>query len=187
LEHAIQRHTPQVGIFDITWQTYLKNSSPTTFLNELRVERSVVNKAPDVNTFQRELGQSSGDERETLILNYIERNVIAILNLSKSRKLNLRQGFLDLGMDSLTSVELKNRLSLDLGISLPATLAFDYPNVTALTKYILLKLDESSPQPLKARNTMTTEIDIETIERLSEQEAEDTLKQTLKDMGFNQA
>jgi len=90
-------------------------------------------------------------------------------------------------MDSLTSVELKNRLSLDLGISLPATLAFDYPNVTALTKYILLKLDESSPQPLKARNTMTTEIDIETIERLSEQEAEDTLKQTLKDMGFNQA
>jgi acyl carrier protein len=40
-------------------------------------------------------------------------------------------------MDSLTSVELRNRLEKDLRCSLPTTLAFEYGSVGALAEYLL--------------------------------------------------
>ncbi|MGV2437339.1 MAG UNVERIFIED_CONTAM: phosphopantetheine-binding protein [Anaerolineae bacterium] len=47
------------------------------------------------------------------------------------------QRFFDLGLDSLMSVELKNRLDKAFGASLSLTLAFDYPSVAKLTDYLL--------------------------------------------------
>ena len=47
------------------------------------------------------------------------------------------QGFRELGMDSLMSVELRNRLERLLGCSLVSTLAFDYPNIEQLGEYLL--------------------------------------------------
>ena len=51
-----------------------------------------------------------------------------------------RQRLFDLGIDSLTAVELKNRLQSGLDILLGATLVFDYPTVEALVDHLLEEL-----------------------------------------------
>ncbi len=48
-----------------------------------------------------------------------------------------RVGFFELGMDSLVALEFRNRLQLDLGVSLPATVAFQYPTPDALVSWLL--------------------------------------------------
>ncbi len=71
-----------------------------------------------------------------------------------------RQGFFAMGLDSLTSVELRNRLQRSLGRALPATVTFDHPNVEALAAHLL---GEAAAQP--APDAMTEEEALALIER----------------------
>jgi epothilone polyketide synthase D len=59
----------------------------------------------------------------------------------------------ELGLDSLTAVELRTRLGSQLGVALPATLAFDYPTVTAICDHVLGQLQ---PPPAAPAPTMVT-------------------------------
>ncbi|HRI53874.1 MAG TPA: SDR family NAD(P)-dependent oxidoreductase, partial [Pseudomonadota bacterium] len=56
----------------------------------------------------------------------------------------------ELGLDSLTAVELRTRLASALGEALPATLAFDHPTVSAICDYVLGRLQPPAPQPTAA-------------------------------------
>jgi len=90
-----------------------------------------------------------------------------------------------MGMDSLTSVELRNRLRTSLGCALPSTLAFDFPSVTALVDYLaedLLGREPIDPSP----QTETGEnAERKALEQLTEEEAEANLLKELEDMGFS--
>jgi hypothetical protein len=94
------------------------------------------------------------------------------------------QGFFDMGMDSLTSVELKNRLSADLKMTFPATLAFDHPNITSLADHLLRKLIDGQSS-ISSEKTIDNDAELKAIEALSEEDAEESLKQALREMGFD--
>jgi acyl carrier protein len=87
---------------------------------------------------------------EAVVRQWVVVEVRRILGLEPADAIDPRQGFSELGMDSLMAVELKNRLAAGLSIGLPATLSFDYSTIDALTTYLGERLsippaDKSDP------------------------------------------
>lgn len=83
-------------------------------------------------------------ERQTAMVRLLQRELSAVLGFSAA-EMDLQQGFTDLGVDSLGAVELRNRLQRALGVTLPSSVIFDHPNVSALAEFLLKKLDIDAP------------------------------------------
>jgi acyl carrier protein len=78
----------------------------------------------------------SVSERRVVLLAHVRREVAGVLGLESAETLDIQQGFFRMGMDSITTVRLRNSLEKVLECHLPPTIAFEYPTVESLTEYI---------------------------------------------------
>ena len=75
--------------------------------------------------------------RHGVAVEFLQEQVGRILGRDAANRLDPGLGFFEAGMDSITAVELKTRLETTLGIVLPATAAFEYPNIETLAAYLV--------------------------------------------------
>jgi acyl carrier protein len=75
-------------------------------------------------------------QRRAAVLQHVRDRALKVLGLAPAFPLDPRQGLRDVGLDSLLAIELRNALQTDAQAALPATLAFDYPNIEALTAFL---------------------------------------------------
>ncbi|WP_412769092.1 type I polyketide synthase [Micromonospora zamorensis] len=96
--------------------------------------------AADADALRRSLTGLPAAERERVVLDLIRKNAATVLGHTAPGGVDVDRGFLELGFDSLTGVELRNALSAELGLPLPATLIFDYPSPLVLAEHVLDQL-----------------------------------------------
>ncbi|HEX6501594.1 MAG TPA: phosphopantetheine-binding protein, partial [Micromonosporaceae bacterium] len=94
----------------------------------------------------RLIGLAETDAR-TLMTDVVRGHVAAVLAHSSPSDVDADRAFSELGFDSLTAVELRNRLNAETGLRLPATLVFDHPTVSQLAEYLHRTLAPAAPAP----------------------------------------
>ncbi|WP_320064919.1 SDR family NAD(P)-dependent oxidoreductase [Micromonospora sp. RTGN7] len=82
----------------------------------------------------------TGQEQAGLLLDLVRAEAAAVLGHATSDAIRPAQAFNEIGFDSLTAVELRNRLTEATGRRLPATVIFDYPDPTALAGFLCAQL-----------------------------------------------
>ncbi|HEY8983386.1 MAG TPA: beta-ketoacyl reductase, partial [Streptomyces sp.] len=93
------------------------------------------NAAPGESLMDR-LARTAPKERDQLIEDVVYGEIAVVLGHSGAAAIGKEQTFAELGFDSLTAVDLRNRLATLAGRRLPATVVFDYPTPAALVGYL---------------------------------------------------
>ena len=86
------------------------------------------------------------DEQRAILLDLVRSNIATVLGNASPEAIDPDRAFQELGFDSLTAVEMRNRLKSATGLALSPTLIFDYPNSAALAGYMHRELVGASEQ-----------------------------------------
>ncbi|MGD0687816.1 MAG: SDR family NAD(P)-dependent oxidoreductase, partial [Streptosporangiaceae bacterium] len=101
--------------------------------------------AAETVTVASQLATLAPGERRRRLLDLIRTQATAVLARPDTDGIDPATSFKDLGFDSLTAVEFRNRLSAAAGLRLPATLTFDYPSPQALAAYLDTQVTGTAP------------------------------------------
>ena len=89
----------------------------------------------------------TAEQRHRVLVELVCNNAATVLGRPSAADINAERAFQDLGFDSLTAVELRNRLKTSTGLTLSPTLIFDYPTPAILAEHLGTRLAVSTDQP----------------------------------------
>ncbi|WP_406174367.1 type I polyketide synthase [Streptomyces sp. NBC_00996] len=104
------------------------------------VRRVVGRPAAESGSLAHRLTALGATEQQRVLLDLVKESAAVVLGHTSAEALDEKQLFKDLGFDSLSAVKLRNRLHDFTGMSLPSSLAFDYPTPSALAWHLRTEL-----------------------------------------------
>ena len=116
------------------------------FLRELTDVHALIPAAPaapeatGTQELARRLSGLTAAEQEQVLTDVVRAEAAAILRHDSADAVEADRAFNELGFDSLTAIELRNRLSELAGVPLPSTLIFDYPTAAGLARHLRQEL-----------------------------------------------
>ena len=133
--------------------------------------------------FLQSLREAAEAERRDMLFEYVRGHVAKVLRREESDPIERRQRLMDLGIDSLMAVQLRNLLGAGLGLKqpLPATLIFNYPTVEVIAAYLekqIFGAAENSPAATEKNDQ--EEKTTATLARLSDDQVADLLLKKLE-------
>ena len=112
-------------------------------------QASLTPPVPPASPVLASLRRAAPEARRAALLRPVRAEVGAVLGLADGDPLPPRQGLFDLGLDSMTAVELRQRLAARFGVELAPTLVFDHPTIDGLAAHLADALAADAPEPIQ--------------------------------------
>ncbi|MGO1050364.1 type I polyketide synthase [Crossiella sp. CA198] len=153
---AVGEGSPHRVIADIDWERFAPGYTLTR-------SRPLLNGLPEVvallapeepadgagtSEFAAKLSGLTAEDQDRMLVDLVQAEAAAVLGYADKSAVADR-AFSDIGFDSLTAVELRNRLNKRTGLRLPATSVFDHPRASALAKRIRTELGHTDSNSLE--------------------------------------
>ncbi|MGH8921684.1 MAG: type I polyketide synthase, partial [Actinomycetes bacterium] len=115
----------------------------------------------DAESLIRRISGLPEQRQQAIVFDLVRGEIARVLGHSDPDVIGTDQLFPELGFDSLTSVELRNRLATITSVRLPATLVFDHPTPAALTKYLCTELLATATGGMGSGGTASARADVD--------------------------
>src|SRR5690606_27093244 len=130
----------QVIVMPVNWRQFLAQH-PDPLYEAFADSKAAPTQMAAGPGLKEQLIDAPPSKHRAILLQFVRENARAVLGLAGTHTIDPLLPLNQLGLDSLMAVELRNALARGAGLTLPATLLFDYPTIDALVGYLLTHLD----------------------------------------------
>ncbi|MGW3891639.1 type I polyketide synthase [Micromonospora chokoriensis] len=167
LSQAVALGEATVTVADVRWDRFAPSFTvgrPSALLADLDDARTALtNAAPDDDSqaagLREQLAGMTPGERDTFLVDLVRAEAAAVLGHADASAVTPDRALRDLGFDSLSAVEFRNRLCAATGLRLPTTLAFDHPNAHAIARLLRDEVAGTALAPSASPATATARTD----------------------------
>ncbi|MER7975009.1 type I polyketide synthase, partial [Streptomyces sp. NPDC096080] len=143
LRQVLDGDEGSIAVADVDWDRYhpvFTSSRPTDLFEDVPEVHALTEenaaRAAEGGEFTARLRALPTGEQDRLLLDLVRSEAATVLGHASPEVLSERRAFRDVGFDSLTAVDLRNRLAAVTGLTLPSTMVFDYPDPLTLVGFL---------------------------------------------------